>query len=112
MGFATKASGLLHSHPKPTAAEMAATTQQDKDFVAHFSEQQHTLPPDEILQDPRNKDLGRSSKGLGVRDFKLVRTLGTGMLNSRLMGVWDWGGLADTLAIHRDLCAGVACEAG
>ncbi|TVY13381.1 cAMP-dependent protein kinase catalytic subunit [Lachnellula arida] len=57
---------------------MAATTQQDKDFIAHFAASQHTLPPEEIQQDPRNKELGRSSKGLCVRDFELVRTLGTG----------------------------------
>ncbi|TVY28572.1 Protein kinase [Lachnellula hyalina] len=79
MGFTTKASGLLHSHhSKPSTAEMAVTTQQDKDFIAHFSASQHTLPPEEIQQDPRNKELGRSSKGLCVRDFELVRTLGTG----------------------------------
>lgn len=29
-------------------------------------------------QDPRNKSLGGSSKGLTLRDFELVRTLGTG----------------------------------
>ncbi|TVY33876.1 cAMP-dependent protein kinase catalytic subunit [Lachnellula subtilissima] len=79
MGFTTKASGLLHSHhSKPSTAEMALITQQDKDFIAHFAASQHTLPPEEIQLDPRNKELGRSSKGLCVRDFELVRTLGTG----------------------------------
>ena len=51
----------------------------EKQFIAHYSDQQHSLEPDEIAQDPRNKELGASSKGLSVRDFELVRTLGTGM---------------------------------
>jgi hypothetical protein len=48
--------------------------------VAHFAEnqQQHPLAPEEIQQDSRNKELGHSSKGLSVKDFNLVRTLGTG----------------------------------
>jgi len=52
--------------------------EQEKQFVAQFSEQQHPLPPHEIQQHPRNKELGGSSKGLSIRDFELVRTLGTG----------------------------------
>jgi hypothetical protein len=56
---------------------MAETAEQDKQFVAHF-DQQHPLPPSEVQQDSRNKELGRSSKGLSVHDFELVRTLGTG----------------------------------
>jgi hypothetical protein len=90
------------------------TTQQEKDFVAHFSDQQHVLPPDEVLQDPRNMDLGHSSKSLSVRDFELVRTLGTGAcllaacLHSR--GEFNWGNaLADPLGFSRDFCACVAC---
>ena len=89
MGFATKASRFLH--PKPTAAEMATTTQQEKAFVANFSAAQHTLPPEEVQQDPRNKELGRSSRGLSVRDFELVRTLGTGMFAMIEWGNWDRG---------------------
>jgi hypothetical protein len=59
--------------------EMAAQTrEQEKHFVAQFSEQQHPLPPEEIQQDPRNKELGGASTGLSVHDFELVRTLGTG----------------------------------
>jgi len=61
---------------------MAATqtTEEEKQFVAHFSDMQHPLPPAEIQQDKRNKALGGSSRGLSVRDFELVRTLGTGAL--------------------------------
>ena len=54
------------------------TAQEEKDFVAHFAEQTQTLPPEEIAKDPRNKELGHSSRCLSVKDFELVRTLGTG----------------------------------
>jgi len=56
----------------------AETIEQEKHFIAEFAEQQHPLPPEEVQQDPRNKELGRSSRGLSVEDFELVRTLGTG----------------------------------
>jgi protein kinase A len=51
------------------------TIEQEKHFIAEFAEQQHPLPPEEVQQDPRNKELGKS---IGVEDFELVRTLGTG----------------------------------
>jgi protein kinase A len=51
---------------------------QEKQFVAKFRDEQKVLPPEQIQQDPRNKELGGSSKYLSVRDFELVRTLGTG----------------------------------
>jgi hypothetical protein len=52
----------------------------ERAFIAGFSERQHAhpLPPDEVQQDPRNKELGRSSRALTVKDFDLMRTLGTG----------------------------------
>jgi protein kinase A len=58
--------------------ERKEVADQEKQFVAHFSEQHETLPPEEVLQAPRNKELGRSSRALSVNDFELVRTLGTG----------------------------------
>ena len=36
------------------------------------------LPPQEIAQDPKNKELGKSSDALRIQDFDLVKTLGTG----------------------------------
>ena len=86
------AAGLLHHHhhngpshhASPTSSSPTSsivtpeTIRQEKQFVAQFSSEQSVLPPDEIQQDPRNKELGGSSKGLSVRDFELVRTLGTG----------------------------------
>jgi hypothetical protein len=40
---------------------------------------QQVLSPSEIAKDPNEKDLGMSSKDLSVKDFKLYKTLGTGM---------------------------------
>lgn len=59
-------------------AETTTAAAEERQFVAHFSQEQHVLPPDEIQQNPRNKELGASSRTLSVRDFELVRTLGTG----------------------------------
>lgn len=58
--------------------ERKEVAEQEKQFVAHFSEQHDPLPPEEVSQAPRNKELGRSSRALTVHDFELVRTLGTG----------------------------------
>jgi protein kinase A len=52
--------------------------EQEKQFIANFSENQHPLPPSEVAQDSRNKQLGHSSRGLSVKDFDLIKTLGTG----------------------------------
>lgn len=91
------AAGLLHHHghghghsgggsptspPGTSPATSPSTAEQEKHFVAQFCELPRVLPPDEIQRDPRNKELGGSSKGLSVRDFDLVRTLGTGALLS------------------------------
>ncbi|KAI9046890.1 hypothetical protein LZ554_008968 [Drepanopeziza brunnea f. sp. 'monogermtubi'] len=75
------ASGLLHHHRLTSEEKMQISAQmhdQERAFVARFSAQQHPLAPEEVQQDTRNKDLGRSSRGLTVKDFELVRTLGTG----------------------------------
>lgn len=75
------ASGLIHHHSRSSRSEEPVSAQEhdeEKAFVAQFSEQSHPLAPEEVQQDPRNKDLGRSSRGLSVKDFELVRTLGTG----------------------------------
>lgn len=56
--------------------EMAQAHDHEKDFVAHYCDALQPMAPGEV--DAKNKELGKSSKGLGVRDFELVRTLGTG----------------------------------
>lgn len=88
------ASGLLHHHRSTTEDKIqvsAQTHDQEKAFVAQFiGGQQHPLAPEEVQQDPRNKDLGRSSRGLTVKDFELVRTLGTGSCSSPLYPTHGW----------------------
>lgn len=71
------ASQALHREVKRESVS-AEQVERDKQFVAHYAESQHTLAPEEIAQDAKNKELGHSSKGLSVKDFDLVRTLGTG----------------------------------
>ncbi|KAH8660735.1 camp-dependent protein kinase A [Tricladium varicosporioides] len=67
-----------HSNSSQDIMATSQIAEQEKAFVAHFSDDHRPLPPQEVLQDARSKDLGRSSRGLSVRDFDLVRTLGTG----------------------------------
>lgn len=73
------ASAVLHHEKSKPEIVSPETIEQEKQFVAHFSDSQRPLAPDEIAEDARNKELGHSSKGLSVKDFELVRTLGTGM---------------------------------
>ncbi|CAL3971081.1 unnamed protein product [Diplocarpon coronariae] len=75
------ASGLLHRHRSSREERGLASAQthdQDRAFVAQYDEQQRPLATDEGQQHPRNNSLGRSSRGLSVYDFELIRTLGTG----------------------------------
>lgn len=53
--------------------------EKERQFVAQFSERKEPLPPAEIAQDPQNKVLGGSSSQLRLDDFKLLKTLGTGI---------------------------------
>jgi len=73
------ASGILHHHKSRGDEKCSQETHdEERAFVAHFQERENSLAPEEVQQDPRNKDLGRSSRGLNVHDFELVMTLGTG----------------------------------
>ena len=99
----------LRDHmPGPTSPDPMAspeTIEQEKHFIADFAKQQHPLPPEEVQQDPRNKELGKSLRGLSLEDFELVRTLGTGVCC-----VIAGGGLHADL--NRDFCSSVAGEIG
>lgn len=68
---------LGYSHPA-TNPIMAApsTTQQERDFKG-----QRSSTADEVLGRSDQEELGGSSHNLGVDDFELVRTLGTGISN-------------------------------
>ena len=94
----------MHDSSSSDPMASAETIEQEKHFIAEFAEQQTPLPPEQVQKDPRNKELGRSSRGLSVEDFELVRTLGTGAFNT-----WEEKANAD---LDRDFCASVACETG
>ncbi|KAI4289893.1 MAG: hypothetical protein L6R35_000834 [Caloplaca aegaea] len=51
--------------------------QQEKRSIASFYDNAKPLPPDQIADSPRNKDLATSSRNLRIQDFELIRTLGT-----------------------------------
>ena len=59
--------------------ELAQDEHKERELVAHSSAASESLPPQEIAQDPKNKELGKSSQALRIQDFDLVKTLGTGM---------------------------------
>lgn len=55
--------------------------EEHKHFICQFEErnQKEPLSPSEITKDPSEKHIGQSSKYLKKQDFKLVKTIGTGM---------------------------------
>jgi hypothetical protein len=52
--------------------------EEEKQHLAQWEAQKHTLSPDEIDIDPEKKPVGHSSKVLRQEDFELIKTLGTG----------------------------------
>ncbi|KAG9240253.1 camp-dependent protein kinase A [Calycina marina] len=73
-----KATALLHHHSSSKEVSLEVI-EQEKHFVAQFADGSHTqLPVDRLKEDPQNKQLGGSSRGLNVTDFDLLKTLGTG----------------------------------
>ncbi|KAI4190170.1 MAG: hypothetical protein L6R41_000978 [Letrouitia leprolyta] len=63
-----------NSDPLPVDNEKC---QQEKQFIAEFYDSSRPLPPDEIADSPRNKELATSSRQLRIQDFELIKTLGT-----------------------------------
>lgn len=52
--------------------------EREKHFVAQCTGRDIILAPDEVAAYAKHKELGGSSPQLGLEDFKLLRTLGTG----------------------------------
>lgn len=84
MKFASDmAAAILHplhhgSHSHSEAANISdMSLSQEQEFVAHCAEDQSVMAPEQI-DDERSKEIGHASRSLGVKDFELVRTLGTG----------------------------------
>ncbi|KAL8725026.1 MAG: hypothetical protein Q9166_007625 [cf. Caloplaca sp. 2 TL-2023] len=55
-----------------------AKCQQEKQVIANFYDNSRPLPPHQIADSPRNKELATSSRHLRIQDFELIKTLGTG----------------------------------
>ncbi|KAL8902942.1 MAG: hypothetical protein Q9207_004265 [Kuettlingeria erythrocarpa] len=52
--------------------------QQERRSIAEYYDNARPLPPDQIAQSPRNKELATSSRNIRIQDFELIKTLGTG----------------------------------
>lgn len=53
--------------------------QQDREFISNAARSDGTpLSPSEIVKDPGQMALGKTSRALQLEDFELERTLGTG----------------------------------
>ncbi|KAI4170527.1 MAG: hypothetical protein LQ343_004904 [Gyalolechia ehrenbergii] len=63
-----------NSDPPPVDNEKC---RQEKQFIAEFYDNSRPLPPEEIADSPRNKELATSSRQLRIQDFELIKTLGT-----------------------------------
>lgn len=72
-------SGPLHDR---NDSAMDRPREQEKHTLAQWEDQKRTLSPDEIDIDPDQKVVGHSSKVLREEDFELIKTLGTGALQS------------------------------
>ena len=57
--------------------------QREKQFIAHYEDTKEPLSPGHIAEESRNKRLGKSSRQLQLKDFELLKTLGTGMVELR-----------------------------
>ena len=64
-----------HVSEKPIDEEQK---RKEKDFIACYECSGPTLTPDQIADNPRNKEVGCASKQLRVGDFELIKTIGTG----------------------------------
>lgn len=60
--------------------------QREKQSIAEYYDNARPLPPDQIAESPRNKELATSSRNLRIQDFELIKTLGTGTLTADCSG--------------------------
>jgi hypothetical protein len=83
----TSQSGPLHDR---TDSAMDRPREEEKQQLAQWEAQKHTLSPDEIDIDPEKKPVGHSSKVLRQEDFELIKTLGTGAHACPRRQTQDW----------------------
>ena len=73
--------GLKAAEDIPRPPHDDETEQREKRLIASFSNDQRPLPPEQISEDPKHKELGGSSTQLRLESFDLLKTLGTGQCN-------------------------------
>ncbi|KAL8843354.1 MAG: hypothetical protein Q9170_000212 [Blastenia crenularia] len=95
----------LLGHNKPATSDPPPIDnekcQQEKQFIANFYDNSRPLPPNEIADSPRNKELATSSRQLRIQDFELIKTLGTG----RALPVYYRQGDRHRLKALRNICS-------
>lgn len=66
------------SNQKSDSHVDSAAHEQQKKSISQWDDNRRPLSPDQIAQDPSQKEIGHSSKNLRFDDFELIKTLGTG----------------------------------
>jgi len=74
----TRSHSLSAEEKKKAEDTTSEAREQEKRFIANFSENEHPLPPGEVAQNTEKKHLGQASRALTIKDFELAKTLGTG----------------------------------
>ena len=86
----SNAAPLRQHTPQPS--NKAEEEAREREFVAHYKDYVEVLSEAQIAQEPKDKELGKTSSTLKHDDFELIKTLGTGMHRSRMiMGrpIWN-----------------------
>ena len=63
--------------------------EKEKQFLLDFHANASPLSPEQVTQDPRNKELGAASKQLHKEDFEMMTTLGTGAMIDQTRWIWS-----------------------
>lgn len=106
-----RSSKSTDKHPKPATSDpdYERKHEEEKHFICQFDKDnsKEPLSPSDIARDPSEKLVGHSSKYLKKADFKLIKTIGTGMSLLQLH-------VSTMLNLDcvRNLCARMACQAG
>ena len=72
--------GQLESKvPRRSLPTNSEENEKENRFVANFDAKKRRRSPDEIVEKSRSQRLGESSAQLQLKDFELLKTIGTGM---------------------------------
>ena len=74
--------------PRPSPLTNSEEKDREKRFAANFDAKKRRRSPDETVESSRSQRLGESSPQLQLKDFELLKTIGTGM------GYSAWGSIS------------------